>query len=1775
MGVVSAVLAVSATAVSADNDGSSVRRTTRHLDPRLNREELGVGEFAVSLAEFRDHAFETTNGLAEGTTTAECGSDGICTAGGIRLSSAPAAHKISSANAAPAFSSSATFDAAENQTAAGTVSAADSDAGDDIKGYAISGGADQALFSIGATSGTLTFDAAPNYEDAQDQGANNTYVVEVQATSGIGERVKTATQTITVTVTNLDEEGTVSLFPAQLRVRTVVRATLTDPDGDLSAVSWRWAESSDKTIWTNISGAIQADYLPTEARRDKYLRAEASYGDGEGSNKTSLMESNAVVGEREPGPVLSVKTLVTGLRYPWGIAFTPDGTMLFTERDGHRQQDPLPDPLQGLSSLRTDGTLRTVSADFSDLDTDENGGVMGLEVDPDFVDNRRIYICQQHTGSVIQVVAWTIDATYTTATRANDPLVGNIPREENHNGCRLRFGPDGNLWISTGDTEAIGTVPQDLNSLGGKILRVDPLTGAAPADNPFSGSLVYSYGHRNPQGLALRPGTRQMWAVEHGPTVDDEINLLRAGANYGWDPVPTDEDGDPTSGYDDTAPMTDLVKFPGAVEAKWSSGNPTLATSGGIFLEGEQWGLWEGRLAVATLKGRSLRIFEFTEDGTFVSHVVPEELDHFSDRDHRLRTPMIGPDNALYLSTSTRGWRDEILRVTPEQAPEFPNDIETRQVIENTGGDMVVATVEAADYNHDELTYTLGDTDGELFYILDENVGELRVKSTTQLDYETRQAYVVTVTATDPQGLSDSTTLTISVTDMDEAPGKPGVPAVSAVSVTSLSVGWSAPDNAGPAITDYDVRYRAGISGAWSDAGHAGTAVTATLAGLSENTSYQVQVRAANAEGTGAWSDAGSGRTDANAAPVFSSSATFDMAENGTEVAMVMAADSDSEDKIERYDITGGADQSFFLVIASSGHLEFKTAPNYEDPRDQGANNTYVVEVQATSGAGERAKTATQTITVTVTDVSGEAPAKPGAPAVSAVSVSSLSVGWSAPANAGPAITDYDVRYRAGNSGAWSDGGHAGTAVTATLTGLSENTSYEVQVRAANDEGTGSWSDAGSGRTDANAAPVFSSSATFDMAENGTEVAMVMAADSDSEDKIERYDITGGADQSFFLVIASSGHLEFKTAPNYEDPRDQGANNTYVVEVTATSGTGTREKTATQTITVTVTVAGPPDLVVDEPTVSASNPAAGSSFTLSARVRNSGGSAAVSITLVYYRSSDATISTSDASVGTDAVGALGAGASSAESIPLTAPASAATYYYGACVDAVTDESDTTNNCSVAVAVTVIAPRSGVCGRTEQVRDAIVAATLGVSDCADVTTTQLSGVTVLSLNNRGIKSLQPGDFSGLTALEELDLSDNELGSLPDGVFSGLTALGLLGLGGNAEDPLPLAVSLEMNRDAVEIRAVVAAAAPFAVPLAVSVENGGLAGGAATITVPAGARESAWVGVTRTSGTTAAVTADIDLSTQPSLPDDHSGYAFVKSASGLPLTVLRAVDPTDPGPRRGGGGGGGGGGGPAAVVEIGGVSYAAAGAEAVFTAAVSDGTRISASRWTVTGPGAFTATSNAPRLVFVAPAGGTYTVRVTVDDAAGQTLTGRVTLTVFGDIGGHRFVDEILRLAEEGITQGCDAHSYCPGNPVTRAQMASFLARALDLTSPRERAGFADVDPTSVHAANIEALHAAEITSGCGQEPLQYCPSNPVTRAQMASFLARALDLEAPPRPAGFVDVDPSGVHAANIEALFAAQVTTGCTQEPLQYCPNRHITRAQMAAFLHRARDLIV
>ena len=447
-------------------------------------------------------------------------------------------------------------------------------------------------------------------------------------------------------------------------------------------------------------------------------------------------------------------------------------------------------------------------------------------------------------------------------------------------------------------------------------------------------------------------------------------------------------------------------------------------------------------------------------------------------------------------------------------------------------------------------------------------------------DDDASNTYVVVVRATSGTGERLKTadqTITVTVTDeAGEAPGAPAAPTVSSASVSSVTVTWAAPANAGPPITDYDYRYRVkSTQGSWTEVTNTTiTALSATITGLAEDTEYEVQVRATNAEGTGGWSDPpGSGSTDANAAPAFTSSATFDAAENQTAAGTVEASDSDAGDSVTGYAIQGGADQSAFSIGAASGVLTFRSAPNFEDATDDDASNTYEVVVRATSGTGARAKTADQTITVTVTDVDGEAPGVPAAPTVSSASVSSVTAAWAAPANAGPPITDYDYRYRVKSTPGWTEvtnttitaferddhGAGGGHGVRGAGAG-DQRRGHERLVRPPGQRLDGRERGAGVHLV-----------GDVHAAENQTAAGTVEASDSDAGDSVTGYAIQGGADRSKFSIGAASGVLTFRSAPNFEDATDDDASNTYVVVVRATSGTGERLKTADQTITVTVT----------------------------------------------------------------------------------------------------------------------------------------------------------------------------------------------------------------------------------------------------------------------------------------------------------------------------------------------------------------------------------------------------------------------------------------------------------------------------------------------------------------------------------------------------------------------------------------------------------------------------
>lgn len=370
--------------------------------------------------------------------------------------------------------------------------------------------------------------------------------------------------------------------------------------------------------------ADQAEPSPT-------VEASAS-GPGSAASKDSVGTA--------PRARWRVETLAEGLDHPWGLIELPEGSALFTERSG------------GISLL-ADGEVTQVVDGPEDLYAAGEGGLMGIELSPDFAQDRRIFACYASTAGDVRIVPWRLARDGTSATRL-DPLVTGLTLASSgrHSGCRLRIGADEMLWIGAGDS-ASGTNPQDLSALGGKVLRVDPATGQAPRDNPYATDndpdtrLVWSYGHRNPQGLAVRPDSDQMYASEHGPDVDDEVNQLTRGGNYGWDPVGSGE-------YNESVPMTD-TSIDGAVAAVWSSGDPTLAVSGIAFLS-EEWGASSGRLAIATLKGSALYLLDVQTGKLTKAPVL--------DGDHgRLRAVEPSADGSFYVLTDNGD--DEILRVSP------------------------------------------------------------------------------------------------------------------------------------------------------------------------------------------------------------------------------------------------------------------------------------------------------------------------------------------------------------------------------------------------------------------------------------------------------------------------------------------------------------------------------------------------------------------------------------------------------------------------------------------------------------------------------------------------------------------------------------------------------------------------------------------------------------------------------------------------------------------------------------------------------------------------------------------------------------------------------------------------------------------------------------------------------------------------------------------------------------------------------------------------------
>ncbi|MDD5084311.1 MAG: PQQ-dependent sugar dehydrogenase [Candidatus Moranbacteria bacterium] len=346
----------------------------------------------------------------------------------------------------------------------------------------------------------------------------------------------------------------------------------------------------------------------------------------------------------EKNPQWRVEEVVGGLDTPWSIVFTSSERMLLTERAGR------------LREVR-DGILKPEPLYvFGEVQEKGEEGLMSLTLSPDYPSDRFVYVSLAYPaegGLFVKVMRFQDDGT-----GLRDPvdIIDAIPAAQFHAGCRIAFGPDGKLYVTTGDATDT-SLPQDKDSLAGKILRLNP-DGSIPADNPFPDSPVWSYGHRNPQGITWQDDTGAMYATEHGPSGfdgpggGDELNHIIQGGNYGWPLVSH------TSRLEGTiAPL--LVFTPAEAPAA------LLSYSGRVFPE------WRGNLFFGALKGEGL--FHVVLDAENPDKAVRyEKLDIGSLG--RIREVMEGPDGFIYFSTSNRDGRgtpatrdDRIMRIRPVQ----------------------------------------------------------------------------------------------------------------------------------------------------------------------------------------------------------------------------------------------------------------------------------------------------------------------------------------------------------------------------------------------------------------------------------------------------------------------------------------------------------------------------------------------------------------------------------------------------------------------------------------------------------------------------------------------------------------------------------------------------------------------------------------------------------------------------------------------------------------------------------------------------------------------------------------------------------------------------------------------------------------------------------------------------------------------------------------------------------------------------------------------------
>ena len=481
------------------------------------------------------------------------------------------------------------------------------------------------------------------------------------------------------------------------------------------------------------------------------------------------------------------------------------------------------------------------------------------------------------------------------------------------------------------------------------------------------------------------------------------------------------------------------------------------------------------------------------------------------------------------------GWSDTEYGTTDNnQAPTFNEGSRTtRRLAENTSGTHDIgAPVRASDRDGGTLAYSLEGAAAARFDIV-QNSGQLRALASEAYDHEAAARHELTVRVVDGQGGSATIAVTVEITDLREPPGIPAPPAVLVESSTRLSASWSAPDNTGPPITDYDHRY--GTDGSrWTTVTNpASTATEVEIDRLDPDTEYQVQVLARNDEGSSDWSGSGRATTAANQAPTFAEGATASRAlpENtaaDTDFDTAVTATDGNDDRLT-YRL-GGSDAARFALDTDSGQLSTR---RFDYDHEEQASYAVTVTAEDTQQA-----TASIAVTIEVTDLD-EAPGAPSRPTRAGGTSTTLTMRWPEPSNTGPDIDDYDYRFREDVPGPpWNE--VTNTPIDSpevTIEDLTPDTTYQVEARAHNDEGTSPWSGTGMGKTNVNRAPAFREGTrtsrsvpenTFGSVDIGGPVEA-----TDPDDDGLTYSL-GGTDAASFFLDTSNGQLSTRGSVDYD-----------------------------------------------------------------------------------------------------------------------------------------------------------------------------------------------------------------------------------------------------------------------------------------------------------------------------------------------------------------------------------------------------------------------------------------------------------------------------------------------------------------------------------------------------------------------------------------------------------------------------------------------------------------